>query len=701
VRSVTTDYGYKGVTEPPEEEEQLEEPPRAEIPESVEETPPATKEKRVASQLEEDEAKQSSVMFEKVSATDLDSTHKLSSSKTVMVVIGLIAVLVTFSAWMLLDSAPESVDGRAGENALSSIDSRSIAPSEESSTTDQALAPYAGVQGAQSPEANLEERESHIEAASGEERQPREPLRPTEGDTLPVIKLDRNLVDKLDQPVTIQIATLLYSEQADRSLSRLSEQTDIPGAVEIVTSEETTWYLILLGYYHNVEEAEAALLPILPVLRGQSVTEVRIKPSPAWLPTRLSEQGDASAQYNLGVSYDNGYGVPEDDAEAVKWYRLAAEQGHALAQYNLGVSYDNGYGVPEDDAEAVKWYRLAAEQGDASAQYNLGVSYDNGYGVPADSAEAVKWYRLAAEQAHASALFNLGVSYANGQGVLASGAAAAENYYKAGLAFQKQAKKEEALLCVERIHNLEADLTVPNIFSADKLLRIVSGSGKAEQSTADRASPPQNPAAFGTGWITAEGYVVTNFHVVDGHKSIAILLADDTQLTAELALVDKANGLALLLPEDTKSIPVGLPLAGKETSTGTTVFTVGYPHPDLMGSEVKLTNGIISARSGLGGDIRVYQISVPMQAGNSGGPLLNMAGEVVGVVVSKLDAATVFEWAGELRENVNYAIKVEYLRPLIESAGHIRPPLALDTGVDDLVNLVERVKTSVVFVVAQ
>jgi uncharacterized protein len=74
--------------------------------------------------------------------------------------------------------------------------------------------------------------------------------------------------------------------------------------------------------------------------------------------------------------YDRqGQGVPEDDAEAVKWYRMAAEQGLANAQLNLGVMYDYGQGVPEDDAEAVKWYRMAAEQGLANAQFNLGYMY--------------------------------------------------------------------------------------------------------------------------------------------------------------------------------------------------------------------------------------------------------------------------------------------------------------------------------------
>ena len=93
--------------------------------------------------------------------------------------------------------------------------------------------------------------------------------------------------------------------------------------------------------------------------------------------------------------YANGEGVPEDAAEAVRWYRLAAEQGDATAQFNLGVMYANG--------EAVRWYRLAAEQGYAAAQFNLGVMYANGEGVPEDDAEAVRWYRLAAEQGYATA----------------------------------------------------------------------------------------------------------------------------------------------------------------------------------------------------------------------------------------------------------------------------------------------------------
>jgi TPR repeat protein len=117
----------------------------------------------------------------------------------------------------------------------------------------------------------------------------------------------------------------------------------------------------------------------------------------------LAEQGDASAQYNLGFMYNNGEGVPQDYVEAVKWYRMAAEQDHADAQYNLGLMYDNGQGVPQDYAEAVKWYRMAAEQGYATAQSNLGVMYATGSGVPQDDVLAHMWFNLAAAQGHANA----------------------------------------------------------------------------------------------------------------------------------------------------------------------------------------------------------------------------------------------------------------------------------------------------------
>ena len=135
--------------------------------------------------------------------------------------------------------------------------------------------------------------------------------------------------------------------------------------------------------------------------------------------------GDAQAQYNLGLRYSTGRGVQRNDREAVGWYRKAAEQGHAQAQYALGVMYANGprfvclyrCGVARDDTEAVVWYRKAAEQGNADAQNNLGVMYATGRGVSRNDAEAVAWYRKAADQGHAKAQTTLEWMYNHGRGV--------------------------------------------------------------------------------------------------------------------------------------------------------------------------------------------------------------------------------------------------------------------------------------------
>ena len=122
-----------------------------------------------------------------------------------------------------------------------------------------------------------------------------------------------------------------------------------------------------------------------------------------------ANQGDAIAQYTLGVMYATGQGVPQDSAQAVKWLRLAADQGDAWAQYNLGYMYDIGQGVPQDYTQALKWLRLAADQGNALAQHNLGLMYAKGLGVPQDYAQALKWTRLAADQGFEESKNSLGL----------------------------------------------------------------------------------------------------------------------------------------------------------------------------------------------------------------------------------------------------------------------------------------------------
>ena len=113
-----------------------------------------------------------------------------------------------------------------------------------------------------------------------------------------------------------------------------------------------------------------------------------------WKP--LADGGNSSAQFNTGLLYYNGMGVPLDYKEAAKWFTLAAEQGIAAAQNILGNMYHNGEGVLQDYKEAVRLYTLAAKQGDADAQSNLGESYAKGEGVLRDFVTAHIWFNVAA-----------------------------------------------------------------------------------------------------------------------------------------------------------------------------------------------------------------------------------------------------------------------------------------------------------------
>ena len=134
-----------------------------------------------------------------------------------------------------------------------------------------------------------------------------------------------------------------------------------------------------------------------------------------WRP--LAEDGNTSAQVNVGVIYFEGRGVPKDYEEALKWYKMAAMKGHAEAEYNLGVAYAQGQGVAQDQKEALRWYRQSAERGYLPAQIMLAEMYYRGRAVPVDYAEAAKWYRQAAYQGYATAMFILGSLYGAGQGV--------------------------------------------------------------------------------------------------------------------------------------------------------------------------------------------------------------------------------------------------------------------------------------------
>ncbi len=463
-----------------------------------------------------------------------------------------------------------------------------------------------------------------------------------------------------------------------------------------------------------------------------------------------AETGDVQAQFELGVCYSGGQGVARDNAETVKWFRKAAQQNYAPAQSFLGVCYLVGQGVAKDEVEAVKWFRKAAEQNDALAQYSLGVAYASGRGVAKDEVQAVKWYRKAAEQNYvpamqalvgyymtgkgvernlgegikwlrkaaqqnfADAQYALGLCYAEGEGVTQDYAeavnwfrkAAEQNYAdaqgKLGIWYTKgrgvpqdyiQAYKWYSLAAAQNASwadlrdGIAGFMTPEQIAEAQRRSSAFVPHKETPDSSSVNSTSPDSPTATGTGFfITDDGYLISNYHVVKDATKVRLLTSAGL-IDAKVVQVDAANDLALLKADGRFAL---LPIAASRTGLlGGTVATVGFPDIGLQGFAPKLAKGEIASLSGAGDDPRYFQISAPVQPGNSGGALVDERGNVIGIVSAKLDAGAALAASGALPENVNYAVKSSLLLSFLESvpavSARLKAPNTEDEKFEDVV----------------
>ena len=190
------------------------------------------------------------------------------------------------------------------------------------------------------------------------------------------------------------------------------------------------------------------------------------------------------------------------------------------------------------------------------------------------------------------------------------------------------------------------------------------------------ASLPEraNLSASGTGFfITEDGYLITNYHVVEDGTTLKVKTKGGV-FPATVIRTDKINDLALIKVGG-KFSPI--PISYRDVQLGEAVFTIGFPNITLQGTEPKYTDGKVSSLAGIRDDPSRYQISVPVQPGNSGGALIGSDGAVIGVVVARLNDMTTLKVSGSLPQNVNYAIKAKYIRDLLEQASiNLRPVTA-------------------------
>jgi hypothetical protein len=372
----------------------------------------------------------------------------------------------------------------------------------------------------------------------------------------------------------------------------------------------------------------ATLLTVYRVLAG-------VEPHAKFLKAlEDAEKGDAKAQYTVGWAYgwlsgtEEFDGVARDYAEAARWFRKAAEQGNAWGQNAMGLMYTSGWGVPQDDREAARYRRMAAEQGDSGAQRNLAFQYKRGEGVVQDKVQAYKWLSLSV---HSETDRELRESNESDLAELAG------------------TMNPQQIALAER-------------FVREFLARTNQTKGGEKHDQAGGEPLKGSGSGF---FISDDGALLTNFHVVDGASRIVVNTKRGS-FPAKVVKLDSANDIAIIKVSGSgfSSLPM---IPSRAAKLGDSVFTVGFPNPQMQGTEPKFTDGKISSLSGVRDDAHQFQISVAVQPGNSGGPLVNSTGNAVGIVTARLSDRAALEVSGALPQNVNYALKSSYALSLLES----------------------------------
>lgn len=436
---------------------------------------------------------------------------------------------------------------------------------------------------------------------------------------------------------------------------------DIPGALKALASSNYGEAASQLAPLAESGDARAQVL-LGQILRNPANPQKAPEEAYRWF-AKAAEQNSAEALFWLGTMHRLGESVQRDAEQAVKHWQKSAEAGYPPGQAALAQALMAGDGIAKDAAEAVRLARLAAERGSSLGQSVLAQAYLKGEGGLARSlSEFLRWTRMAANHGNRMSMEMLAVSFHTGAGV-------PQDFVQAHMWANLAASRGSARALKLR-DELAARMTTEQIAEAQK----AASRWRPVVATQSAANAGGNKRRVGTGsgFVVATGYVLTNNHVIENcsevrvpaHKSELKVLARDTKLD-----------LALLEGELPSAVQAAHFRAGRPPRLGEPVIVAGFPLSDLLASSLNVTSGTVSALAGPKNDEALFQITAPVQRGNSGGPVLDASGEVLGVVVSKLNALRVAMATGDVPQNVNFAIDGSVARSFVESQGIDLPEL--------------------------
>jgi S1-C subfamily serine protease len=192
-----------------------------------------------------------------------------------------------------------------------------------------------------------------------------------------------------------------------------------------------------------------------------------------------------------------------------------------------------------------------------------------------------------------------------------------------------------------------------------------SSASEVASSEVSPATSSTTVTASGTGFfISPDGLLLTANHVIENAKVIEIVLPNQKRSTAKVLHSQPGIDLAILETDHRQGEYLSIPSA-LDSKLGEQVFTIGFPATAVLGEDAKYSEGTVSSLTGIKGDASVLQVSVPVQPGNSGGPLINRKGEAIGVVISSAAPGPFLRATGALPQNVNFAVRSDLCKPLL------------------------------------
>jgi uncharacterized protein len=378
-----------------------------------------------------------------------------------------------------------------------------------------------------------------------------------------------------------------------------------------------------------------------------------------------ADQGEPTGQKLLGMTYLGVFGGVPNYRDAIIYLNKAAATGDGDAIYWLGECYANGWGVKASPDQAIYYLAKASDMekkfhNKPLAQRKLAEAFQYGYGVRKNTQKAFEYFEKSAYGGDHASMASLVSAYYYGNGVIPSNALA--------LVWVYVNRACGGVLSDKLVDLMEQEFTYQDIVMIRNRAREVSLQVKGSQQKMSENSnvPHQRKAgATGTGVIvSSEGLVVTAAHVVEGASKVEVCLPEGKR-TATVVEIDSKNDLAILRIGGS-GYPTSPLVPSRDVKLGQPVFTIGFPNTEIQGASPKLTRGEISSVSGMRDEPTQWQISVPVQSGNSGSPLFDESGNIIGIVVSKLNALETAKTTGDLIQNVNYAVKNAYLFPMLE-----------------------------------